>query len=363
MSAVHLQDGCLQMMIYNKTPMKILWVAVTAIALASTNGAAADDLLARLSSPQPPVRLAAMQELEQLPADAKHALVPVWLKEAQSSDPAMQRQAATGLALLGPEAPDATPWMTEALKGTDNAMRASALTYFSNAGPKTAQTVLPQILQALKDPLPDVRGRAADAVGVMGAAAPEAGPVLLDLVMNDSDAGVQSHAINALQFMGPAGHNPLLDQLAQKLKDPNKEVQVQAARALWRIGLGAQQTAPELVATLQDQDLAVKRYAAFALAAMHAAPKEALPILIHALASKTLSGMAGMALYQVGEPAVKPLIQALSAESLAERKGAILALERLGSEARPAIPALTRALHDQNPSVQQLAAKALKTIQ
>jgi len=90
--------------------------------------------------------------------------------------------------------------------------------------------------------------------------------------------------------------------------------------------------------------------------------KPAVPALIDLLADEEISVDATRALAAIGSEAVEPLISALTNRNPKIRFGAIAALGGMGSDARQAVPALSRSLRDEQITVRLAAAEALKKI-
>jgi hypothetical protein len=89
--------------------------------------------------------------------------------------------------------------------------------------------------------------------------------------------------------------------------------------------------------------------------------KPAVPALIDLLADEEISEDAARALAAIGSEAVEPLISSLTTRNLKIRLGAIAALGGMGSNARQAVPVLSRCLREEG-AVRSAAAKALKKI-
>ena len=87
----------------------------------------------------------------------------------------------------------------------------------------------------------------------------------------------------------------------------------------------------------------------------------AVPALIDLLADQEISEDAARALAAIGSEAVEPLISAVTNRNQTIRLGAMAALGGIGSDARQAVPALSRCLREEG-AVRSAAAKALKKI-
>jgi hypothetical protein len=138
----------------------------------------------------------------------------------------------------------------------------------------------------------------------------------------------------------------VLPHLVAGLQNPESPVRRGAANALGKMGQGASPTIPPLVEKVQDPDETVRNAAAGALKEIgqgiaKTAPRENDPQR-QAEVQKTIGGL------QSGDQAVR--------RQSAEKLGT------MGRHAGPAIPALVRKLQDQDASVRNAAADALKNI-
>jgi HEAT repeat protein len=91
--------------------------------------------------------------------------------------------------------------------------------------------------------------------------------------------------------------------------------------------------------------------------------KPAVPALIDLLADEEITQDAARALAAIGSEAVAPLISALTNRNQRIRLGAMAALGGMGSDARPAVPALSLCLRDEQDAVRRAAAEALKKVE
>ncbi len=132
---------------------------------------------------------------------------------------------------------------------------------------------VPYLVELLDDPTADVRRDAALALGEVGAGAKDAVKPLIPL-LKDSDAGVRVAVFVALGKIGPDAADAL-PRLAEFLRDPAYRNEAAAAM----VGVG-KASVPTFVAALGDNDLALRRLAAFALgasAATRSRPCRCLP--------------------------------------------------------------------------------------
>src|SRR5262249_5219453 len=136
-----------------------------------------------------------------------------------------------------------------------------------------------------------------------------------------------------------------------------------AARNLGELRVGDGLTVGALTDALEDDDLEVRRAAAWALTQIQGAEaRAALPIVVQALADPDAHARsaANQALTVIGLPG---LMEALADPDANVRLAAIQALAALGPRARGAVRALTQVLRDTEDGARYEAARALIRIQ
>lgn len=152
-------------------------------------------------------------------------------------------------------------------------------------------------------------------------------PALLD-GLKSSDASIRRNAAFALGELGSDGE-PALKSLAHVLTgDPDFEVRRNAAFALGEIG---EPSIPVLLSTLNDKDPRVRRNVTAALV-------------------------------RIGEPAVPHLIKLLRENDSTTRRNAAVILGGIGPKAHDAIPALEKALQDNDKAFCWTVKQALRKI-
>ena len=140
-------------------------------------------------------------------------------------------------------------------------------------GPDARQAV-PALTRALKDHDSHVRGYAAEALGRIGPEAKQSVPTLIQL-LGDEDINVRQNATVTLGKIGPES----VPALIQSLKDENKDIRQLAAEALGKvgpegqqellrkntvwvleeIGLATKQAVPSLIQGLEDYDSDIRK--------------------------------------------------------------------------------------------------------
>jgi len=212
---------------------------------------------------------------------------------------------------------------------------------------------------ALGDKLAAIRGRAAIALGGVGAAAATTADAIAEL-LRDADETVRCRAAEAL---GEVGGAP--EHLLAALDDASAPVRAAAARGLKLLGHHAKAAIPRLVELLQDRDEDVRTAASEAVKAAGPLDDDSTSKLTTALTSPdtVVRAHAAEALGSVAAPAeyaAAPLVAALADTNDIVRAKAVEALGKIGETAASvAVPSLVRALRDQDSWVSALAAEAL----
>jgi HEAT repeat protein len=225
---------------------------------------------------------------------------------------------------------------------------------------KVGAASVPALRESLRHADPIVRQAAACVLGDLGA---DAEAALDDLIaaLADPDAGVRAEAARAIGALGRrAGKAAPAVRLA--LRDGDPRARSEGAAALGRVGPDPTIDAPELVKLLEDPQAQFE--AACALAGMGGdAGARAVPILILEVTSlfNPHAFQAEDALVQIGGAAVPELLKALQAADQDVFKFAKIAtvLEKIGPEAKAAVPVLGESLGNKSSIIRLNAARAL----
>lgn len=222
---------------------------------------------------------------------------------------------------------------TADLKGPSPLFAERAAQHLAKAGP----AAVPWLVEAARDP--DARVRAL-ALSTLGSTLPLSGAGLrgLTIGLRDGDARIRRSAADALGRFGPDA-GAAADDLTQSLRDRDPGVRLRAARTLWRIGKASEQVPPVLLALVAQEAVANPS--------------------VRVDATDVIAGIGG----ETEARALSSLISLAGADSSAVRCEAIECLTRLGPRARDAIPALERAMNDDDRLVRCLAALALSGIE
>jgi HEAT repeat protein len=155
--------------------------------------------------------------------------------------------------------------------------------------------------------------------------------------------------------------------LISALKDDDKDVRLNAARVLGRIGKKAEPAINVLISTLKDDRKDVRSSAAYALGEIGTKSEPVIKGLISTLKDddKDVRLNATYALVQIGiksEPVIKRLIGALKDDDKDIRLNAARVLGRIGKKAESAVPELVNALQDKDSRVRYIATDTLVRI-
>jgi len=194
-------------------------------------------------------------------------LVPLLVDGLKTGNPAQRGLAAQALGLLKPPPREAIAPLAAAVRDPEADVRTSALYTLTRLGqqPNGGPGVTPAILGALKDPEPGVRKVAAGAFRSMEAPPRNAIPPLVD-ALRDENAEVRAEAAFGLMgFYSPPAREAIPALSAAFARDPDRQVRINAARALGLMGPVARDAVPVLRAGLRDEDERIRAVAAEAL--------------------------------------------------------------------------------------------------
>jgi HEAT repeat protein len=243
---------------------------------------------------------------------------------------------------------------------------------------------------------PDVTARLQGLEGLRlaGPNASSALPQVCSLLHEDKVPEVRRSAATVLVAMGPWGE-PAVPALIRGAEDPDSKVRSSCMLALKNLGPAASSAAAVILKAMKDPVTANRALAATALGQIGADPAVAVPALIQALEDPLTQTNAAQALYCFGpdaKPAMRPLMEyykkemgpdkglpigavrwmgvdaaTMLGEHLADadpnvRTLAIFNLEKMATDAEPAMPALRRALRDDNRAVYSAAQRCLSNL-
>jgi HEAT repeat protein len=187
---------------------------------------------------------------------------------------------------------------------------------------------------------------------------------ILNKSVPEKTTGYEEQVLTDFELMQKYGSNvsAAIPALIEGLKSDEVSIRRNAAFALGEIGPDAQTATEALTSALRnDQDIEVRRNAAFALGEIGSS---AIPELLDSLGDKDsrMRRNVAAALVRIGQPAVPRLIQLLHAENSIIRNNAAGILGRIGPKAKKAIPALEKALQDEDKAFCWTVKQALRKI-
>ncbi|TPW00615.1 MAG: HEAT repeat-containing protein, partial [bacterium] len=320
-----------------------------------------------------------------------------WIGVMKGTDDVAASEAAGYLAAAGEPA---VPALIEAMKDPEEKVRAKAAVTLGRipatatlkplivafqddtAGDRAVEIVVKldsaavsELILALGNEHPAIRGRAAQALALIGAAADEARPALLK-TLQDKEVKVRVRSAEALAKIGPAQEDEA--SLIAALKDENAEVRSQVAVALGKRGTGASQAVAPLLRQLQkDKHEEARAAAAGALGKIRPrSSKEAVAALRTAAAKDQMPRVRAEAVTALGDlgkgdkDATKSLVQELVPDLIAAtkdqdsavRRNAAQSLGGYGSRSEKAVPALTTLVGDPDSAPRLAAVAALGRI-
>ncbi len=223
--------------------------------------------------------------------------------------------------------------------------------------------ILPEVIGALKDPKIAIRLGAADFLGRIGSAARDAIPALIGavhdrgyvfpLTREHSSHSVKRYAVRALMNIGGTAENRLrkdsLPILMADLRDGDYQIRLAAASALENMGELAESAIPQVM-ELVRKGVESESQAERSGAETTTRRRESSALDFHDASS---------ALREMGPAAAVALGQWLVGDDPHLRAQAVHMLWRMGGNARPAVPALIRALDDPKPEVRRYAMETL----
>jgi hypothetical protein len=195
--------------------------------------------------------------------------IPVLMQGLQESKPWLRTAAAENVAHWGPKASDAITTLVVMLGAPPESWRTSTW-LFDNANPAAkalasmGKVALPSLVEALGSEDRAIRLGAAQALGMMGAEAKDAMPVLVQTA--HSDEQLATVLIGTLAANAPTAEYsvPLFIRF---VKGPGQYTRLAAIAALERMGPAAAEAIPDLeaVAANQDENSTIRKSARSAL--------------------------------------------------------------------------------------------------
>jgi HEAT repeat protein len=323
-------------------------------------------LMEALKDPDAKTRLSAANALGSRGSSA--ALAAERLGETlKDADPAVRLAAAQALGRIGPTAHVAYAALVRALGDSDAAVSKAARESLDKVG-RPFREDIPKLSAALKDPNPAVRTFALQTLLGMELDVKTAAPLYAAL-LKDEDRNLRLEAARALGKVGPKGRDAAFAALLEAQKDRDPEVSKAAAEALATMGPGGAGDVPALRAALKEKaaPAEVRARAASSLGALGAGARDAVPDLAEALRSPdaTVRRAAAAALNQIGPDAKGAAIaleDALGDKDKEVRRSALEALGKLGADGKRASGEVSDLVADPDPETRKAAARVLAQI-
>jgi HEAT repeat protein len=261
--------------------------------------------------------------------------ISVWVKEALATD--QYYEFTETFKSVGAEA---VPFLIPALRKKDSRLNAAWVKLWPKLPGVFARRFDKPVLAR------DLRMRAVVLLREMGPPGKGAVPALIER-LSDTDGTIRLHSAIALGDIGPDAISAV-PALQPFLKDKSHTVRVYTAEAVWNI---TKQTEPSLTILeegLKDANASFRWSAAVFLGEMGPAAKPAIPLLEKTVtdSGKEVESVCIQSLAEIGPETVPFLTNLLADPDSAIRISAAVALGKLGSQARAAVPMLEKALND-----------------
>jgi HEAT repeat protein len=261
--------------------------------------------------------------------------ISAWVKEALAADDYYRFRET-----LRPVGAEAVPYLVPALRKKDSRRNAVWVKLWPKLPGIIARRFDKPILAR------DSRMRAVVLLREMGPAGKGAVPALIER-LSDTDGTIRLHSAIALGNIGPDAISAA-PALMPFLKDSSYNVRVYTADALWQITKQPEPSLTVLEKDLKDRNASFRWATASFLGDMGPAAKPAIPLLEETVTNsgKEVESVCIQSLAEISPETMPFLTNLLADRDPAIRISAIVALGKLGSEAKAAVPLLEKALND-----------------
>ncbi|MDP4091784.1 MAG: HEAT repeat domain-containing protein [Bacillota bacterium] len=247
------------------------------------------------------------------------------------------------------------PYLIQLLKIQDTALKTKIIAVLESIDIKSKEAV-PYLAAALSDNSRDIRNKILTLLGKMGELAAESIPSIFNMQHFDENlAQVES-------TLGKISKNNI-NLLLNGLTHANSSVRTVTAEVLETIGRTAAPALPVLYRLLSDNDPKVKIACVKAISSI-GADLDGVLYLLGTLSENdsNIYKYASAALAALGKTVIPPLIERLAYDSPIVRRNAAFTLEKFGENALEAMPALEKALNDNDNGVVSNAILAIGSI-
>jgi HEAT repeat protein len=283
---------------------------------------------------------------------------------------------------LGPVLYQLSKGLGRALKHPLEEVRIKAAKAIQELGPTAASTAVEDLLAALNDKSPAVRAEVALTLAQAGRLEPTLVIPALKNSLKDENKEVRIQAARAFTGLGPVAKDAV-PALAEALKEEDADDVIArsvcrcSAYALRQIGPDAKGAVPALLRLLKARDERLRTDALAALASIGAPDERVIPALREGLKDKEIRAYAASLLSRAGpryaQEALPVLVEALDVRTIKNQPAGgradgillevVAALGEMGPAAEPAVPGLQKILEDPERVVVHGAIKrALKKI-
>jgi HEAT repeat protein len=248
------------------------------------------------------------------------------------------------------------PVLLDALKDKDANVRAAAPPVIALFESKAASAI-PALVEALKDKELDVKLSVVAALGELGPTAKGTAGNLLDLTKDKDFFLLEAFVGASLSNLGPGAIPALTKALASASYDQRRV----AAYALGSMGPAAASATDALALAMKSDDLATSRQAVRALGRVGPAAKGSVPHMVNLLGHTDAGARidAALAIWLITKDAkhTSVLVKALDDKNASVRDAACMALAAMKADAKDAVEPIAKLLADK-----ELRLRAIMTL-
>jgi HEAT repeat protein/S1-C subfamily serine protease len=323
---------------------KVLAQAV--LSLGSLTAAEVNILKDNLQSSNAELRIYCARSLGQIGPQAKDAVANL-VALLKHDDKATAIAAADALGKIGHEAKAALPNLLDAIQDNDSQLSKASADAIMSIG-KLSKTEVTSLSACLKSNVPHIRTNALNVLFSMGQGqdVKEIVPALCD-ALKDQDKAVRLQSARALESVASADTKTAIKPLVEVLKDHEPEVRIAAIKALHKFGMWASADAivpldKIITEEKQKPDLKLLEEAVLALGAMrpNKAVADHMIDLLKDEPTKPLFEAVAKALGMTGMIAVDNLVTMLKAKEIPFRLAAAKAMMELDNDLKLIRPPL-----------------------
>ncbi|MBI3416917.1 MAG: HEAT repeat domain-containing protein [Verrucomicrobia bacterium] len=332
-----------------------------------TNSVAA--LIRALSNPDNEVQLNAIRALAWLGPDAAPA-VPALAAQLHATN-VLAREAAGALGQIGTNSASAMPALLEAFDRGDAEISASVIQAIGRIGPRAKQA-LPALRKILAESNHQLHSAAAYALARVSAGEVEAFQALQEAL---ADSQCRQEIVSALWRLDPKRARGVAPKLINSLVPVNSawppEPTTQPFGSDWfllaELGSSVRDAFPDFSPLLTHTNAFIRVFAAVAVWQAEQDADKVRSVLLAEInhTNVTVRRWAGWGLGKIdpGSPAaIAALVSLLDDKEGNVSGSACSVLSLFGKKAKPAVPAITRALRHENPFTRRMAGDALMKI-